>query len=276
MTIRRALRYGIGGIIGVALLAAGGVYAASEMRLAHRYDVPVRAFDARAFAFTPAEAERRARSFMCADCHQKAGQVLFEAEGVGRLVTPNLTRVARTYTDGELERLIRKGIKKDGTGAIVMPAKTYAHLSDEDVAAVITWLRSLEQQGDAVREGTRWGPLGRLGLATDKMPFEADELPGVTPSKQRPADTGAYLVRTLCQHCHELRADHDNGFGMKTPALAAISKGYSFDQFETLLSTGKPIGGREMPFMSKTAREAFAFLSHDEKKAIYDYLVTVE
>ena len=273
MRIGKWIKYVLIGIAAILLVAVGGIYAASELRLARRYDMPVAAFDARAFAIPPAEAERRAVSMMCADCHQKAGQVLFEADGVGRLVTPNLTRVAKSYTDGELERLIRKGIKKDGTAALIMPANTYAYLADQDVAAVITWLRNRKEEPDAVPGGTTFGPLGRLALATGQLPFEADHLPGVEPVKARPDDVGRYLVNVACLHCHQLKSDHDTGI-MKAPALAAMVQGYRYDQFVTLLATGKPIGGREMPFMSKVAREAFAFYSEAEKRAVYDYLVS--
>lgn len=272
MKILRLIKYMLVGLVAISLVGIGGIYAASELRLAKTYDMPVMAFDAKAFAIAPAEAERRARSMMCADCHQKAGQILFEADGVGRLVTPNLTRVARTYSDGELERLIRKGIKKDGTAALIMPAKTYAFLSDEDVAAIITWLRNQNEEPDAVPGGTTFGPLGRLALATEQLPFEVDSLPKYVQVKGRPEDSGRYLVNVVCLHCHRLKSEHDNGFGMKTPALATVVQGYRYDQFATLLATGKPIGGREMPFMSKVSREAFAFLSDAEKRAIYDSL----
>lgn len=274
--MRRWIKYSATALVAVAAIVAGCVYAASELRLAKAYDTPLVAFDAKSFAIAPEEAERRARSMMCADCHQKAGQVLFEADFVGRLVTPNLTRVAKDYTDAELERLIRKGIKKDGTAVVIMPANNYAYLADEDVAAIITWLRSQSQEPDAVPGGSSYGPLGRLGLALGQIPFEADHLPAVQAAKTRPADIGSYLVKSACLHCHEMKSEHDNGSGMKTPALAPMVQGYSYEQFATLLSTGKPKDGRDMPFMSKTAREAFAFYSDQEKRAIYDYLIKVE
>lgn len=272
----RWFRYAAIGLLAVIVLGVAAIYAGSVMRLSRQYDSQVLAFDAKTFDIQPAEAQRRAESMMCADCHQKAGQILFEADGVGRLVAPNLTRVAKAYTDGELERLIRKGVKHDGTAALVMPAKTYAYLADEDVAAIITWLRGMKELPDAVPGGTQWGPLGRVALATGKVAFEADHLPDFVPTKTRPADAGRYLVDVACMHCHKMKTDHDNGFGMKTPALAAMVQGYSYDQFAALLNTGKPIGAREMPFMSKVSREAFAFYSDTEKRAIYDYLTKVE
>lgn len=272
----RWFKYATIGLLAIVILGVGGIYAASVLRLSKQYDVAVTDFDAKAFNIPLAEATSRAKSMMCADCHQKAGQVLFEADGVGKLVAPNLTRVAKAYTDGELERLIRKAVKKDGTAAMVMPAKTYAYLADEDVAAIVTWLRGMKEEPDAVPGGTQWGPLGRVALATNKVAFEADDLPSFVPTKTRPADTGRYLVDVACLHCHRMKTDYDNGFGMKTPPLATMVQSYSYDQFAALLNTGKPIGGREMPFMSKVSREAFAFYSDAEKRAIYDYLTSVK
>lgn len=263
-------------LVVLMVAAAGGIYAASVMRLNRGYDTQLVAFDARSFHISLPEAQRRATSLMCAECHQEAGRVLFEEPGVGKLVAPNLSRIAPTYTDSELERLIRKGVKKDGTAALVMPAKTYAYLADEDVAAIVTWLRSLQQKPDSVPSGIEWGPLGRLGLALDQMPFEADHLDKSTYEKSRPADTGRYIVAATCLHCHRLKHAYDNGFGMKTPSLAAMADSYTFAQFETLLNTGKGIGNREMPFMSQVSRESFAFLTEQEKRAVYDYLASIE
>ena len=255
---------------------AGGIWAAGIWRLHRTYDTPLVAFDADSFHIAPAEGERRARSLMCMDCHREAGQVLFAADGVGKLVAPNLTRLIPTYTDSELERLIRKGIKKDGTAAIAMPAKTFAYLSDEDVAAITTWMRSRPPQPDAKPSKSEWGPLGWVALAAGKLPFEADHVENFRHPKTRPEHIGRYLVQTTCQHCHQLKTDYDNGFGMKTPALAMMVQGYTFEQFEHLLDTGRGIGDRELGLMSKTAREAFAHFTGAEKRAIYDYLRSAE
>jgi cytochrome c553 len=258
------------------VLATAGIYLAGMWRLNKSYDVPLVAFDAASFNISVREGERRARSLMCMDCHHEAGQVLFKADGVGTLVAPNLTRLVPTYTDSELERLIRKGIKKDGTAVIAMPAKTYAYLADEDLAAIITWMRSRTRQPDAQPSASQWGPLGRVALATNKIPFEADHVENFTHTMKRPADLAPYLVQTTCLHCHQMKSEHDNGFGMKTPALASMVQSYTFEQFEHLLDTGKGVGDRELGLMSKTAREAFAHFTKDEKKAIFDYLSAVK
>lgn len=257
----------------MAALGVTAVYVLSEMRLARTYDTPVATFDASAHAFSLQEAERRAKSLMCTSCHARGGGVIFEAKYVGRLVAPNLPVRAKDYSDGELERLVRHGVKRDSTGVIAMPAATYAHLADEDLAAIIRYLRSLKAEPDAAGT-TEWGPLGRLALALGKIPYEADHLPSVSRSKTRPDNLGAYLVGATCLHCHDIGRERDNGFGMKTPPLAMMAASYGFDEFRELMRTGIGKGNRDLGLMTEVSRQDFAHFTDAEMKAIHDYLVS--
>lgn len=45
------------------------------------------------------------------------GTILYDEPGIARFSAPNLTAVVKEYTDAELERLIRHGVKIDGTSA---------------------------------------------------------------------------------------------------------------------------------------------------------------
>lgn len=261
-----------GSTAAVIALAWLGVHAGSQARLGRTYPVALEDFDAAYLRPAPAEAERRARTFMCTGCHEQAGRVIFDDAAIGSLVAPNLTRVARSYDDPELERLLRHGVKKDGTGVIAMPAATYAHLADEDVAAIITWMRGLAPLSDAPPNRTTWGPAGRLALALDRIPFEADHIPPVEHRARRPKDLGRYLVETTCLHCHHLDRERDNGFGMVTPALGAVTKGYSFEAFDRLITTGKGTGERDLGLMSAVAAKEFSSFDPAERRAIYDHL----
>lgn len=263
------------GIAALAICASAVIYVGSLRRLGKSYDIALKNFDVTRFQFTPQEAQRRATTFMCTGCHGVAGNVIFDSKAVATLVAPNLSRVAMSYTDSQLERLLRHGVKKDGTGVIAMPSANYAHLADEDVAAVITWLRSLEQRPDAKPDRTSWGPLGRLALATGKIPYDADRIPATTPPWQRPAEFGAYFVRVTCTHCHEIDRQRDDGFGMITPALGPVMKAYDDRDFDHLIDTGKGIGERDLGIMSSVAREEFSQLSEGERKALHDYLVSL-
>jgi cytochrome c553 len=258
--------------VAILVIAVATIYAASELRLRKTYGSVLTAFDAKEFSFVPGEAERRAKTMMCLGCHGEAGKILFEDKLLGRLVTPNLTKVIPEYTDSELERLIRRGIKKDGTAALAMPAATYANLADEDVAAVITFMRGRALLPDKEKAQSEWGPLGRVALALGKITYEADQVKTFKNDKTRPSDVGAYLVGALCNHCHNLDSERDNGFGMKAPPLKAMVQSYTFDEFVTMINSGKGKGDRYMGVMSEVARDEFAYFSDAEKRAIYDYL----
>lgn len=263
-------------LVAIVLISIAGIYLASELRRTKTYDSALVAFDAKQFQFPQGEAERRARTMMCLGCHGAAGRVLFEADNVGRLVAPNLTTKIPEYSDSELERLIRRGIKKDGIAAVAMPAATYANLADEDLAAIIAFMRSRSLLPDAEKRETEWGPLGRVALALNKIPYEADHVTTFNHSKVRPADLGAYLVSTTCSHCHNLDSERDDGFGMKTPPLKLMVASYTFDEFSAMFASGKGKGGRELGLMSQIAREEFSHFSNEERRAIYDFLAKPE
>ena len=66
----------------------------------------------------------------------------------GTAVAPNLTPDAETgaanFTDEQIARAIREGIKHNGTTLFpMMPYSEYRELADEDVASVVVFLRSL-------------------------------------------------------------------------------------------------------------------------------------
>lgn len=137
----RIVKIILAAVVAICLIAVAGVYVLSEMRLSRTYDVAAADFTVKT-TLSAEEAERRARTLMCGGCHHDAGYVLLDEPGVGRIVAPNLTRFVPMYSDAELVRLIRHGVKKDGTGAVIMPASNFANISDDDMAAIITAAQS--------------------------------------------------------------------------------------------------------------------------------------
>jgi len=75
--------------------------------------------------------------------------VIFPLEGcLGRIVVPNITpdpgTGAGTWTDDQLARALREGIGHDGRALFpLMPYQRFQQTSDEDLASVIVYLRSL-------------------------------------------------------------------------------------------------------------------------------------
>jgi hypothetical protein len=77
-----------------------------------------------------------------------AGEVLPYADLPGRIVAPNLTPDPETgagrWSDDQLARAIREGIGHDGRALFpIMPYKHYHSMSDEDLASVVVYLRSV-------------------------------------------------------------------------------------------------------------------------------------
>ena len=88
---------------------------------------------------------------LCSACHKGedgrlSGREMIDASAFGEIHASNITYhpehgALAKYTDGELAYLIRTGIKKDGTYAPPWMVKL-PHLSDYDMEAIISYLRS--------------------------------------------------------------------------------------------------------------------------------------
>jgi len=76
------------------------------------------------------------------------GEVMPYADLPGRIVAPNLTPDPETgagrWTDDQLARAIREGVGHDGRALFpMMPYSHFRNMSDEDLASVVVFLRSL-------------------------------------------------------------------------------------------------------------------------------------
>jgi mono/diheme cytochrome c family protein len=212
--LRTALRWGVrltAGALGVALLAAAGVYGAYERQAHARFDVPDHAFavpdgDAAAVA----RGRRLATVRGCAGCHGPglAGRVELDDPVVGRLAGPNLTRGGRGahLTDRDWERAVRHGVRRDGSPLFVMPAQEHNMMSDEDLGAIAAYARSLPA-AVTTPPPSRAGPVLRAMQVAGQVTL----LPAATldHSRTHPAHVaaeptaryGAYLA-TMCAGCH--------------------------------------------------------------------------
>jgi mono/diheme cytochrome c family protein len=273
---RRFLRiaaWGAGGLFGLVAVAAAGVYGAAEWKLHAKRD-----YVAMPLAMAPspalvAEGERDFHIFGCYGCHGEKGNVLFDDPMVARVVAPDLHERARLYDDEQLVTLIRRGVKYDGTTAIVMPVNTTGRIADSDLAAIISWLRTLPEPSGEPGPQIAVGPVGYVAVAAGKVVLSAEVAPSEAPPRARPeGGEGAYLSAAICQECHNLDTVFDNGFGMVTPALRESVPGYSLDEFRTLLRTGKGLGDRDLGLMSEVAVKDHSRFTDAEIAAIFTWL----
>jgi mono/diheme cytochrome c family protein len=277
--VRRWLGRAVAVVAAVVALAVVGTWAQSERVIRRAYAAPAdRPLAVPRDAASIAEGERLARTRGCFACHGPAlaGRVFFDEPGVARLVAPNLTAAARRYSDDELARIIRRGVRPDGRSVWAMPSDMFVALSDADLARLVAYLRHAPP---AAGPGPSIvvGPMGRVGVVTGKFAPSAEHVRRQRNSPARETPTGdslahgRYLALTSCAECHGARL---RGDGATTPSLA-VTAAYTPAEFARLMRTGTAKGGREVGFMSGTARARFAHFTDAEVRALHAYLRTL-
>ena len=208
------------------------------------------------------------------------------------LVAPNITPDNETgignWSDDTLARAIREGIGHDGRALFPrMPYPHYREMSDEDLASIIVYLRTV--------------PPVRNQLPTTRMPFPLNFLiqnvpqPVTTvpaPDQSTPVARGAYLVKmAACGDCHTPQEkgqpmpgmDFAGGFLLHEPkgdlvsaniTPAASGIGYYNDlTFIQALRLGK-VGAR--PLRPSMPWYFYGKISDDDLKYMFAYLKTLK
>ena len=161
---------GAGGL-GVFVFLQGRAYDAAVDKV---YDVPPLAVTRSTDPIVLARGEHLAKSLGgCAahDCHGSdlgGGRVL-EMGPVGTFTAPNITVILPTYSDGELARLLRHGIKKDGRTIRFMPVVDFDWLPDSDLTALVSWLRTVPTV-DRPNGAMQVKALGRSSIRRTSLP----------------------------------------------------------------------------------------------------------
>ncbi len=246
--IRRIL----GMVAGIAVLGLAFVFGVSEWQMRRSYDAPL--LPLRAPVPPDAVAGRHMSKVVgCwAGCHGNEGEGGVERiEGIRSITAPTLSRVLSRYSDVELARLVRYGVKRDGKSAIGMASYTWWPLSDQDLVDIFAHLRS-QPARPAVRRELQLTFKGRLGLAMGDWKVSAEQVDRSIPRwGELPRNTsferGRYLASIVCSECHGLDF---RGFAPEGGPSLAILAIYDREQFRYLLHTGMPIDGRYIPKMS--------------------------
>ena len=132
-----------------------------------------------------------------------AGRPLAE-EDLPWLTAPNLTpdpeTGAGTWTDDMIARAVREGIGHDGRALFpMMPYGNYRKMSDEDLASVITYIRSLPAVRRANPKSAIPFPVNRF---INAVPQPIDG-PVPAPDLSTPEKRGEYLTTLAsCSDCH--------------------------------------------------------------------------
>ncbi|HJU27316.1 MAG TPA: c-type cytochrome [Rhodanobacteraceae bacterium] len=270
----RRLSFAVAGLLAIPLLAGAAIWIGAEIRLDKRYtDVPLTAPPR--LAGDVANGKHWATILGCTNCHEKdlGGAVLEDSWIAGRLAAPNLTQKRKLYSDAELERMIRYGIKRDGHGAWLMPSDGFYHLDDRTIADVIAYVRSVPEVKREVPPTTN-GPLARWWLLSGRYDLVTNSIDRHAPrlgdaSRKMPLQQGRYIATVACTECHGIHQEGmpDDG----TPNLA-VAKAYTLPEFTELMHHGWAKGHRDVGFMSHIARERFSAFDDREILALKAWL----
>ena len=131
-------------------IGVGGVFLSTNRALAATKSLPTHGFSAPSDSASIARGEHLVRALVkCVDCHGEdlGGTKMLEDPAIGTLWAKNLTRgrggIAADYDDAAFERAIRHGLRPDGVRLVVMPSEEYQRISDEDLGAVIAYIKSV-------------------------------------------------------------------------------------------------------------------------------------
>ncbi len=121
----------------------------------------------------------------------------------GTVAAPNITQDKKTgigaWSDGEIARAIREGVNRDGKALFpIMPYPNYRHMTDEDVQAIIAYLRTIEPIEKETVERDLNFPLNLIVNSIPK-PLDGPVALATTDSVRY----GEYVVTIAgCTDCH--------------------------------------------------------------------------
>jgi mono/diheme cytochrome c family protein len=249
---------------------------------------------------------------VCMDCHSRRDWSLFSgpisagtlgagSDGFtpemgfpGTFYAPNITPANLTsWSDGEVYRAITSGVNRDGDPLFpVMPYHSYGHADQEDIYAVIAYLRTLKPIENEVPPSNPDFP---MSIIMHLMPAEAQLVQ--RPRKEYLVAYGNYLATiSACADCHtpfekgqpvegmhyaggrefamswgtlhtpNLTPDKATGIGAWTE-LVWLNRFAAYDSIHKL-----PLVTASEQFNTLMPWHMYAQMSTDDLKAIYAYL----
>src|SRR5574339_1094457 len=163
---------GFGALVGLMVIVLVAIYFQSQARLTRVYAVPEEVvaipgdsasveYGQHIFRFRGCEACHSGGGYLDVPSDQEAeshlnlpsqdvphmeGNIYLDDPAIGKVMASNLTAgkggVGSQYGDRDWVRAIRHGIRPDGTPLLFMPSTEFYFLSDEDLGAVIAYIKS--------------------------------------------------------------------------------------------------------------------------------------
>jgi mono/diheme cytochrome c family protein len=303
-----------GVLVGLIVITLVAIYFKSQARLTRVYEVPGETvaiptdsasieYGQHIFRFRGCEACHSAGKYSnlseqtlgthlsgsSRDVTRMEGNVYLDDPAVGKVVASNLTAgkggVGSGYTDQGWVRAIRHGIRPDGTPLLFMPSTEFYFLSDEDLGAVIAYIKSAPPADHELpRSSISWTGRIVMTLVSSITFIPAELIPHSGPRPVAPKvgitpEYGEYLTHS-CKVCHGLTMSGGTipGFPSSWPSAPNLTFGtgsalptWSEEGFMNTLRTGvtpegRQVRGEYMPWGS------YKFMSEEELKAVWAYL----
>jgi mono/diheme cytochrome c family protein len=275
-------------LIGVIIVAVPVVFAVSNARVNATYDIAVESVEIPTGEDVLERGKHVATVRGCTDCHTSnlAGGTLIDEPAIGQINPANLTAgaggIGGSYTDEDWVRAIRHGVGPDGKPLIFMPSQEFYFLSDDDLGALIAYLKTVPPVDNQPPEITV-GPLGRVLFLAGQfvlVPAEKVDHDGprpVAPESGVTVEYGEYMA-VGCIGCHGpgFSGGPIPGVPPDWPAAANLTPGgdlvnWSEEAFIDTLRNGFTPSGKQLnpQYMPWTT---FGQMTDDELKAIWLYL----
>ena len=286
-----------GGLVVVAVLLVVVLFLVGSRNVNRTYDVAIATVSIPTDAASIAQGKHYVEAVgVCQVCHGQnlAGPVIDDCKDVpcigfsdesifGKIAPANLTSglggIGGSFTDYDYIRAIRHGIGMDNQALTIMPAEEYNRISDDDLGAIIAYLKTLPPVDNEVGE-SGLGPLGRTlasfvgGLIPASL-IDHEAQRTQSPAVGVTAEYGEYLSN-ICTVCHgqglsgsrvpgndrvkapDITMSGDIGSWTKSQFLDAIRSGNT--------PKGNLLDPRFMPW------NRFTQMTNDELDAIWLYL----
>jgi mono/diheme cytochrome c family protein len=279
--------FAVGGLVIIGAVAVVAGLRLADSRMARKVDVKVLAVAYKSDAASLERGRYLYASRGCVDCHgaNGAGRSFVEDAGLhirGPNISPGPGSAVATYKPEDWVRAIRHGVSPSGRPLMVMPSEDYNRFTDQDLAALVAYVRAL--------------PPANGGPAIVQLPLPARVLYGFggirdaaekidhTLAPSQPVDEGVNLrhgayVANMCLGCHgpQLTGGRIPGGPPDWPPAAnlrpqpgnGMAAYADADAFMRMFRTGKRPDGtaiKVMPF------ESLREMSETDLRALHLYL----
>jgi mono/diheme cytochrome c family protein len=280
----------LGSLIALILLVAVVLFAKSRVEFSKKYEVKVESVVVLTDVASIEHGGHLA-TILCMECHAKdlgGTPDWFDGGPMGGANTPNLTSgkggLGGQLSNEDLVRILRHGVKPDGTSVFIMPSQDFYYLSDKDLGDLVAYIRSVPAVdraadkpqlhftflGNVMYGAGVFGNLLRAGTL-DQVNRPSLPEPGVS------AAYGQYLVNVNgCHDCHGAQLAGGKPGDPSSPLAPNLTPGgeltaWSEADFIKTLRTGVTPSGTNLPdnFMPWQFKSQ---MTDDELKAVFAYL----